>query len=129
MRRPGRFRSSLGRSAGLAGLSPVVTEIRDSSVPSARQRLRDVYDRQAAALARFAALEAKAAKLRRAMAGVELEQLAALGELADVAGAELAAELTGVSTSTAREAMAARRRRAAGDTAAPAPADGARPAR
>ena len=60
------------------------------------------------------------------MAGVELEQLAALGELADVAGVELAAELTGVSTSTAREALAARRRRNAGDSAAAPTAGGAR---
>ena len=69
-----------------------------------------MHDRQAAALAGFTALEAKVLRLRRAMAGVELEQLAALGELADVAGVELAAELTGVSTSKAREALAARRR-------------------
>ena len=57
-----------------------------------------------AALAGFTALEAKVVRLRRAMAGVELQQLSALGELADVAGVELAAELTGVSTSAAREA-------------------------
>lgn len=108
----------IGTFGAVGGLSQGVTETRESSVPSARQRLREVHDRQAAALAGFGALDAKVLRLRRATAAVELERLAALGELADVAGVELAAELTGCATSTAREALAAQRRRSARNAAA-----------
>ena len=73
-----------------------------------------MHDRQAAALASFAALEAKAARLNRALASVEVEQVAALGELAHVAAVELAAELTGASTAKVREALVEHRRRNGG---------------
>ena len=85
-----------------------------------------MHDRQAAALAAVAALEARAVKAHRALAELEAEQTGALGELAAVAGVELAAELTGVTTGKAREALTARRRQSTGDTAAADRAGGAR---
>ena len=85
-----------------------------------------MHDRQPAALAAVAALEARAVKAHRALAELEAEQTGALGELAAVAGVELAAELTGVTTGKAREALTARRRLSTGDTAAADRGRGAR---
>ena len=53
-----------------------------------------MHDRQAAVLAGFTALEAKVLRHGRAMAGLGARASADLGEVADVAGIELAAELT-----------------------------------
>lgn len=67
-----------------------------------------VHDRQAAALAAFAALETKAVKLRAVLAVVEAGQRVALGQLAEVAGVDLTAELTGISVTKVRDALAHR---------------------
>jgi hypothetical protein len=85
---------------------------------SARERLRAVHDRQVRTLAGFVALEAKAARLRAALGVLEAEQRAVLGELAGVAGVELAAQLTGVATAKVRETLTESRRDGGVDVAA-----------
>jgi hypothetical protein len=94
-----------GTVGGAGGLSVGVNGHRESSTSSARERLRAVQDRQVRTLAGFVALEAKSARMRAALGVLEGEQRAALGELADVAGVELAAQLTGVATAKVREAL------------------------
>jgi hypothetical protein len=95
----------VGRFAAVPGLSVGVKDHRESSASSARERLRAVQDRQVRTLAGFVALEANGLRLRAALGMLEAEQRVALGELADVAGVELAAQLTGVATAKVREAL------------------------
>lgn len=77
-----------------------------STLSSAREQLRALYDRQQAALASFFATQAKVDKARSALAGVEADQRAALAELVKATDARTAASLAGVSIATARESAA-----------------------
>ena len=96
-----------------------MTDSRDTaSGTSARQRLRAVHDRQAAALAAFVSIEARTLKAQQALAKLEAERTGDLGELADVAGVQLAAEVTGMAASKIRESIIGRRRRNGPDPAA-----------
>src|SRR5215207_6296470 len=93
----------LGRSGTCGGLSVCVTEQHTTAAPSARQRLRAVHERQLDVLGHIDGLRVKAARLEVALAGVDAQQRSALGELAEIAGVELAVELTGVPASKVRE--------------------------
>ena len=69
-----------------------------------------MHDAQVAALAEFTALEVKASKLRLGLTGLEASQRMALGRLAELAGVEIAAQLTDLTVAKVREALAERRR-------------------
>lgn len=77
-----------------------------STLSSAREQLRALYDRQQAALASFFATQAKVDKARAALASVEAGRRAALAELVQATDARTAASLAGVSLATAKEAAA-----------------------
>ena len=95
--------------------------MRNSADPraGAREELRAVHERQQAALGAYFAAENKAARLHAQLAAVEHTQRLALGQLAELAGAELAARLTSTSTARAREALSLSRQQASPETAAP----------
>jgi hypothetical protein len=75
-----------------------------STLNSAREQLRALYDRQQAALAAFFATQAKVDKARAALAAVEGDQRAALAELVEATDVRTAATLAGVSIATAKDA-------------------------
>ena len=81
-----------------------------------REDLRALYERQDNALAACLALEARAVKLRAALAELDGEQRAALGAFAEITGIDVAASLTGSPVAKVREALGAFR---AQDAAAP----------
>jgi hypothetical protein len=74
-----------------------------STLSSAREQLRSLYDRQQAALGSFFATQTKVDKARVALAAVESDQRAALAELVTATDVRTAASLAGVSIATAKE--------------------------
>jgi hypothetical protein len=104
------FSRIVRRFGGGAGLSRVVRERRRPDGSSARERLRAVHERQAAALGHYVAIDAKTGRARAALAAFEADQRRALRDLATATSVEVAVELAGVSVGKVREALADQRR-------------------